>query len=164
MICDAVRAAHEDVHRHEKISNIIKQFKLSCSKTQAQFATMQAGTSTPARPPAARPSEPPPLRFPPSAPRSPAPSGGTRHAARQVRNARYSAFIEGFTSTTYAMVIVSDARALAHPPVAGPGTSGARLASPPPLAPQASIQPATTLINIEASRAHFESLIAQLKL
>lgn len=62
------------------------------------------------------------------------------------------------------MVIVSDARALAHPPVAGPGTSGARLASPPPLAPQASIQPATTLINIEASRAHFESLIAQLKL
>jgi Ras-related GTP-binding protein A/B len=53
-----------------------------------------------------------------------------------VRNARYSAFIEGFTSTTYAMVIVSDPR----------------------------IQPATTLINIEASRAHFESLIAQLKM
>ena len=37
-----VRTAHADVHRHEKVSNIIKQFKLSCSKTQAQFATMQA--------------------------------------------------------------------------------------------------------------------------
>merc|ERR1712087_75349 len=94
VISNAVRTSHGDVHRHEKVSNIIKQFKLSCSKTQAQFATMQ------------------------------------------VRNAHYSAFIEGFTSTTYAMVIVSDA----------------------------SIQPATTLINIEASRAHFESLIAQLKL
>ena len=52
----------------------------------------------------------------------------------QVRNARYSAFIEGFTSTTYAMVIVSDP----------------------------TIQPATTLINIEASRAHFEALISNL--
>jgi len=92
VISNAVRTAHADVHRHEKVSNIIKQFKLSCSKTQAQFATMQ------------------------------------------VRNARYSAFIEGFTSTTYAMVIVSDP----------------------------TIQPAATLINIEASRAHFESLIAQL--
>ena len=75
-----------------QVSNIIKQFKLSCSKTQAQFATMQ------------------------------------------VRNAQYSAFIEGFTSTTYAMVIVSDP----------------------------TIEPATTLINIDASRSHFESLINSL--
>ena len=50
----------------------------------------------------------------------------------QVRNAHYSALIEGFTSTTYAMIITSD-----------------------PM-----IQPATILINIEASRSHFESLIA----
>jgi len=28
---------HEDVHRFEKISNIIKQFKLSCIKTNYQF-------------------------------------------------------------------------------------------------------------------------------
>ena len=41
VISNAVRAAHTDVHRFEKVSNIIKQFKLSCSKTQAQFATMQ---------------------------------------------------------------------------------------------------------------------------
>jgi len=31
---------HRDVHRFEKISNIIKQFKLSCSKTQAHFQDM----------------------------------------------------------------------------------------------------------------------------
>ena len=94
VISNAVRIAHSDVHRFEKVSNIIKQFKLSCSKTQAHFATMQ------------------------------------------VRNARYSAFIEGFTSTTYAMVIVSDP----------------------------TVQPATTLINIEASRAKFEALISNLGL
>ena len=31
---------HEDVHRFEKISNIIKQFKLSCIKTNYQFQSM----------------------------------------------------------------------------------------------------------------------------
>ncbi len=92
VISNAVRKAHGDVHRHEKVSNIIKQFKLSSSKTQAQFATMQ------------------------------------------VRNSEYSAFIEGFTLTTYVMVIISEP----------------------------SIQPATTLLNIDASRSHFESIIAQL--
>jgi Ras-related GTP-binding protein A/B len=35
---DAV--GHEDVHRFEKISNIIKQFKLSCIKTNYQFQSM----------------------------------------------------------------------------------------------------------------------------
>jgi Ras-related GTP-binding protein A/B len=90
VISNVVRRPHADVHRFEKVSNIIKQFKLSCSKSAAHFATMQ------------------------------------------VRNSHYSALIEGFTSTTYAMVITSD-----------PTT-----------------QPATILINIEASRAYFESLIA----
>ena len=52
----------------------------------------------------------------------------------QVRNARYSALIEGFTSTTYAMVIASEP----------------------------TLQPAAVLINIEASRAHFEALIANM--
>ena len=52
----------------------------------------------------------------------------------QVRNSRYCALIEGFTSTTYAMIIASDP----------------------------TIQPASILINIEASRAHFESLIANM--
>lgn len=30
-----------DPHRFEKISNIIKQFKLSCSKTTSQFQSME---------------------------------------------------------------------------------------------------------------------------
>jgi len=34
------KAAHGDVHRFEKISNIIKQFKLSCRKAQALFDGM----------------------------------------------------------------------------------------------------------------------------
>ena len=51
-----------------------------------------------------------------------------------MRNSRYTALIEGFTSTTYAMIIASDP----------------------------TIQPAAILINIEASRAHFESLIANM--
>ena len=49
-----------------------------------------------------------------------APPGTRVPSAPQVRNMRYSALIEGFTSTTYAMVIVSDpaiqVRAEAPPP------------------------------------------------
>ena len=37
IIAHAQRADHRDVHRFEKISNIIKQFKLSCIKLAAQF-------------------------------------------------------------------------------------------------------------------------------
>ena len=37
--------SHFDAHRFEKISNIIKQFKLSCSKTQAQFGGMEVRNS-----------------------------------------------------------------------------------------------------------------------
>jgi len=36
---------HRDDHRFEKISNIIKQFKLSCSKSQAQFQSMEVRNS-----------------------------------------------------------------------------------------------------------------------
>ncbi len=38
-------ASTRDVHRFEKISNIIKQFKLSCSKSQAQFVAMEVRTA-----------------------------------------------------------------------------------------------------------------------
>lgn len=34
-----------DRHRFERISNIIKQFKLSCSKTQSQFQGMEVRNS-----------------------------------------------------------------------------------------------------------------------
>ncbi|KAJ3416631.1 hypothetical protein HDV05_000913 [Chytridiales sp. JEL 0842] len=77
-----------DPHRFEKISNIIKQFKLSCSKSQAQFQSME------------------------------------------VRNRGITAFVDVLTPNTYIMVIMSDP----------------------------TIQSAATLINIRASRAHFEKI------
>ncbi|EDO37935.1 predicted protein [Nematostella vectensis] len=39
------RKSHRDVHRFEKISNIIKQFKLSCSKLHAHFQSMEVKNS-----------------------------------------------------------------------------------------------------------------------
>lgn len=39
------RKVHRDVHRFEKVSNIIKQFKLSCSKVAAQFHSMEVHNS-----------------------------------------------------------------------------------------------------------------------
>lgn len=39
------RTPHFDAHRFEKISNIVKQFKLSCGKAQAQFQGMQVRNS-----------------------------------------------------------------------------------------------------------------------
>ncbi|KAG9413312.1 Interleukin-4 receptor subunit alpha [Aphanomyces cochlioides] len=45
VIANATHKNHRDIHRFEKISNIIKQFKLSCSKTQAQFQGMEVRNS-----------------------------------------------------------------------------------------------------------------------
>jgi Ras-related GTP-binding protein A/B len=39
------RTEHFDAHRFEKISNIVKQFKLSCGKAQSQFEGMQVRNS-----------------------------------------------------------------------------------------------------------------------
>lgn len=36
---------HRDAHRFEKVSNIVKQFKLSCSKLAAQFQSMEVSVS-----------------------------------------------------------------------------------------------------------------------
>lgn len=41
VIAQSIRKQHKDIHRFEKISNIIKQFKLSCSKAQSQFQSME---------------------------------------------------------------------------------------------------------------------------
>lgn len=41
MISHCQLREHRDVHRFEKVSNIIKQFKLSCSKLAAQFQSME---------------------------------------------------------------------------------------------------------------------------
>lgn len=89
VIAHSTHTTHKDAHRFEKISNIIKQFKLSCSKSQAAFHSME------------------------------------------VRNARFAAFIDVFTSNTYVMVITSDP----------------------------SIQSAAILINVQNARSHFEKFI-----
>jgi len=41
VISHATLRSHSDMHRFEKVSNIIKQFKLSCSKTQYNFQSME---------------------------------------------------------------------------------------------------------------------------
>jgi len=89
VISHSTHKPHRDDHRFEKISNIIKQFKLSCSKSQAQFQSME------------------------------------------VKNTRFSAFLDTFTTNTYIMVVISDP----------------------------TIQSAATLINISSARTHFEKFI-----
>ncbi|KAJ3261731.1 Interleukin-4 receptor subunit alpha [Boothiomyces macroporosus] len=41
VIAHTKESNNPDIHRFEKVSNIIKQFKLSCSKSQAHFQTME---------------------------------------------------------------------------------------------------------------------------
>ncbi|CAG0882872.1 unnamed protein product [Darwinula stevensoni] len=45
VISHCERRAHRDIHRFEKVSNIVKQFKLSCSKLAAQFQSMEVRNS-----------------------------------------------------------------------------------------------------------------------
>jgi len=45
VVSQAQRKTHKDPHRFEKVSNIIKQFKLSCSKLAAQFQSMEVRNS-----------------------------------------------------------------------------------------------------------------------
>jgi Ras-related GTP-binding protein A/B len=45
VISHATKTAFSDTHRFEKISNIIKQFKLSCTRSQSQFNCMQVSNS-----------------------------------------------------------------------------------------------------------------------
>lgn len=46
VISHSQRKDQRDIHRFEKISNIIKQFKLSCSKVAASFQSMEVRNST----------------------------------------------------------------------------------------------------------------------
>ena len=41
VIAHSTHRSFSDVHRFEKVSNIIKQFKLSCTKSHADFRSMQ---------------------------------------------------------------------------------------------------------------------------
>eukprot|EP00095_Tigriopus_kingsejongensis_P000285 snap_masked-scaffold816_size93094-processed-gene-0.8 protein:Tk00285 transcript:snap_masked-scaffold816_size93094-processed-gene-0.8-mRNA-1 annotation:"ras-related gtp-binding protein a" len=66
VIAHAQRDDQRDIHRFEKISNIFKEFKLSCSKIASQFQFME------------------------------------------VRNSKFAAFIDVFTSNTYICVVMSN--------------------------------------------------------
>jgi len=66
VISHATAKPHSDDHRFEKISNIVKQFKLAASKSMTQFDSME------------------------------------------VRNSRFAAFIDKFTSNTCILVVSSD--------------------------------------------------------
>jgi len=88
IIAHAQRTEHRDVHRFEKISNIIKQFKLSCIKLAAQFTYME------------------------------------------VRNSKFSAFLDAFTSHTYLCVVM----------------------------PESTFSTPLMQLNIRAARKHFEAL------
>ncbi|KAI8927309.1 Gtr1/RagA G protein conserved region-domain-containing protein [Entophlyctis helioformis] len=46
VISHVTERAQADMHRFEKVSNIMKQFKLSCSKTQAQFQSVEVRAPT----------------------------------------------------------------------------------------------------------------------
>ncbi|KAJ3277007.1 Interleukin-4 receptor subunit alpha [Terramyces sp. JEL0728] len=46
VIAHTKESNNPDIHRFEKVSNIIKQFKLSCSRSQAHFKTMELRNDT----------------------------------------------------------------------------------------------------------------------
>lgn len=89
VIAHSSRKDQSDVHRFEKISNIVKQFKLSCNNAMTQFSSME------------------------------------------IKSSKFTAFIEGFTTNTIIMVILSDP----------------------------TIESAITQLNIKAARKHFEKII-----
>lgn len=86
-----LKSENYDPHRFERISNIIKQFKLSCSKTQSHFQGME------------------------------------------VRNSKFTAFIDHFTGNTYMMVVLM----------------------------RPDVSTALTQLNIGAARKHFEKFIPE---
>eukprot|EP00922_Rhytidocystis_sp_ex-Travisia-forbesii_P036187 GHVS01053688.1.p1 GENE.GHVS01053688.1~~GHVS01053688.1.p1 ORF type:complete len:325 (+),score=22.00 GHVS01053688.1:332-1306(+) len=46
VISHATRKPHQDGHRYEKVSNICKQFKLTCGKTQSNFTSLTVQGAT----------------------------------------------------------------------------------------------------------------------
>ncbi|KAI3415814.1 hypothetical protein GPALN_005390 [Globodera pallida] len=81
VIAQAQRAKHEDIHRFEKVSNIIKQFKLSCR--QLHSLSNQPALNIFSR-------------------------MGSQFESIEIRNSTFAAFIESFTYNTYVMLVLSD--------------------------------------------------------
>lgn len=78
---------HSDSHRFEKVSNIIKQFKLSCAKLGAKFQSVEVRINQ---------------QF------SSSDVTNFIFLSLKVRNSQFAAFIDTFTSNTYIMVVTSD--------------------------------------------------------
>lgn len=70
------------MHRFEKISNIIKQFKLSCNKIATQFKVGQHLILTK-------------IKF-------------VLSQSMQIRHSNFAAYIDVFTPNTYVMIVMSD--------------------------------------------------------
>jgi Ras-related GTP-binding protein A/B len=87
VISHASTRKHHDAHRFEKISNIIKQFKLGCNKMGTQFQTMEVMIFH--------------LQI------SIALCNNTLFL-KKVRNSNFSAFIDSLTSNACVMIIISD--------------------------------------------------------
>eukprot|EP01013_Petalomonas_cantuscygni_P016408 TRINITY_DN33404_c0_g1_i1.p1 TRINITY_DN33404_c0_g1~~TRINITY_DN33404_c0_g1_i1.p1 ORF type:complete len:308 (-),score=55.48 TRINITY_DN33404_c0_g1_i1:46-969(-) len=89
VISHRTRRPQSDPHRFEKMSNIVKHFKLSCARARAGFSSLE------------------------------------------LRNDKFSAFIDVFTPNTIIMVVLSDP----------------------------SVSPAATRVNIESARRRFEAWV-----
>ena len=120
------------MHRFEKISNIIKQFKLSCSKIQGSFAPGTTG------------------------------EGGGGFSKLQVSNSRFTALVDEFTTNTVIMVILSnqpsggDGTDMSGGDVAGPAEMEQKSAVNTGV-----LFPAAVEANIKAARKHFEQFISK---
>jgi Ras-related GTP-binding protein A/B len=110
-------ASHtRDPHRFEKISNIIKQFKLSCRSSLADYfyagCVMVMGdlkriwgwwlTHTHAPLPPKKTHTDADVTFDPRS------KSAAHFQSMEVRNDKFAAFIDYFTTNTYVMVIMSD--------------------------------------------------------
>ena len=140
-ISHAALQEHHDVHRFEKISNIIKQFKLSCSKIQGSFAPGTTG------------------------------GGGGGFSQLQVSNSRFTALVDEFTTNTVIMVILSNKKmAEGGGEGGGEGGEGGegeeegekegKKEESVGVVEHGAAFPAAVQANIKAARKHFEQFIA----
>jgi len=129
-ISHAALVEHSDVHRFEKISNIIKQFKLSCSKIQGSFAPGTTG------------------------------GGGGGFSQLQVSNSRFTALVDEFTTNTVIMVILSNKKMkeLNGNGEEDEGKNSSNTNKM--VTTNGAAFPAAVQANIKAARKHFEKFIA----
>jgi Ras-related GTP-binding protein A/B len=86
VISHSERRSHKDIHRFEKVSNIIKQFKLSCRYTNKRILARKKLKIT--------------YFF--------CSKLAAQFQSMEVVNSSFAAYIDMFTPNTYVMVILSD--------------------------------------------------------